>query len=358
MCTPEMLVMGALSGGSMLANNSAQNAAARQSQKIADEQTKLSKEQFDTRQTVIRDSDARIRELERQGYDRSDAARVAYQERVGDILEQQSTIMARRGDVLEAEGARTGQMRADQEALIGTAIDASDFDTFSGNTGRFAAALDGMIAGEPSGTPDMAGMSPETQRELQRREAEMTAEVMGREAKANKMIATNFALDEMGQALEELRLGSGVTSARFDAGSTLPGDLRAVDLDLGMLSGDLRRAGAEAGSIAPELRYIDQMTGIKSDRTQGTVGASQQFEGTMADLAQRRAAAIQPNTLLGDLLAAGSSAAGAYAMSGGKFGDFFGAKPAPVKPPIQLRAPRVAPAPVPYGSPSPIGWVY
>ncbi|MEQ9416665.1 MAG: hypothetical protein RJQ08_03880, partial [Salinisphaeraceae bacterium] len=100
MCEPTIIASAALSGAGMLANQSAGNSAAAASQKAIDEQAKLSAEQFDSRQTTVRSSDARIRELEAQGYDRADAAKAAYIERVGDIL--------------EAEGARTGQMRAEQ----------------------------------------------------------------------------------------------------------------------------------------------------------------------------------------------------------------------------------------------------
>lgn len=318
----------AMSGAGMSANNSAQNAAGAASQKAIDEQAKLSGEHFDIRQTTIRDSDARIRELEAQGFDRADAAKAAYTERVGDIL--------------ETEGVRTGQMRAEQDALVDTAIGASDFATFSDNVARAEAGIGDLAAGLSGDTPDMAGMSPDTQRELQRRNAEITAETMGREARAARLLGTNFALEDMGQALENLRLGSGVSSARFAAGDTLPGDLRSAD--------------AQAGAIQPELNFIDKMTGIKSARTEGAVGASQSFEGTMAQLAQQRAAAQQPNTMVGDLLSAGAGALGTYGQMGGDFG-FFAPKPTPVKAPTQLRGPRAMPSSVPFAA-SPIAGIY
>lgn len=329
MCEPATLTMGALSGASMLANSSAQNSVARGQQKDINAQAKLSGEQFDTRQTVTKDADVRIRELEAQGFDRVDATRQAYNERMEQISGTQAELDADVFGAFEREAQRNSQLRADQSAAVGDALSAANFGAFSDRQGSVAAGLDADTRSRMDGATQPTGnVSPEVSREMLRRDAEAEAFALGREASANRLAGAQIGMNRIGDAIDGLNTTSGVINAQAAPGADMfrseLGLARAREAGIGS---EAKLAESRARLIEPELKYLDRSSGIISDRAEGVVGASSAFENGMNTLLSRQSAARRPNTMIGDLLDIGSAGVGAYARSGGTFKNPFAAKP-------------------------------
>ncbi len=328
MCNPTLAVSAGLQGGSMLANRRAQSKVFAQQAEDIREQAAFNQETFDERTQVVEDSDALIRKLEAQGFDRADAAQQVYTERMGDILEKQAGIDKGVYGAYDLQAERNSLLRATQSALVGDALAAANFAGFTANANAVEQALNDetMVASKPA-APSKT-LHPAVQREMLRQNAEDEAEMMARESAGNRLAGASLAASRIGDAINDLRIKSGLVAARH--GATAPvfqGQMDLARTQQAGLEADRRFADFEVEAIRPELRYIDRIAGATSDRTEGVVGASLNFEAGMNDLLTRQSMQRQPDTLIGDLLSIGGSGLRSYAGTGGSIGSFIPSNP-------------------------------
>lgn len=294
MCVdPVTLAIGAaVSTAGAYAQSRAQQSALDAQGRIADEQNRLSAEQFDYRQNLLGDALTRDLDLERQGFDTIDEATANYNARVGDIL--------------ETEFNRQQQSAAARGDLVGSGIGGADVRMFDAERLRFADALDQQVANtvaeSGSGASFIApGASEATRNELARQEALAKSKALA-EASAGSRVMGYGAAAQAGE-----RNVQGIGDALF-------AEEQKFNIGSAVAPESLRTAEAELGQVQPFADYISKSRGLLQGRTGGSLNASMGYESGMADLAMQRAGQISNRGMIGTLL----SSVGSTIMSGTK----------------------------------------